>query len=181
MIKSQQLTCIGTLLKPHGIKGEIVAELDFEIDLSTLRCVVLDIDGIYVPFFLGAIRRRSVNSSLISIDGIADERQAKYLCGKDLFALTEELPSEVADEIEDGFYLSDLIGYKLIDQKLGMIGEIHDFDDSTENYLLLVSPLSNNEATVYIPFAEEFITNINDETNEIEMNLPEGLVELNNK
>ncbi len=178
MISGEELTCIGTLLKPHGIKGEIVAELDFDIDLAKLRCIVLDVDGIFVPFFLESVRSRSSHSSLISIDEIDDEVKAKELCGKDLFALSSDLAPELTQNPDSGFYLSDLIGYDFFDKTLGKIGKISDYDDSTDNYLLIVES-SIGGKKVFIPLAEEFITEINESNGFIVMDLPEGLVELN--
>ena len=56
MITPDILTSIGTFFKPHGIKGEISATLDYDIDPSELRCIVLEIDGIIVPFFVDSRR-----------------------------------------------------------------------------------------------------------------------------
>ena len=53
MITSDQLTEIGRLGKPHGINGEINAYLDVDVDTDVMHRIVLLIDGIYVPFFIG--------------------------------------------------------------------------------------------------------------------------------
>ena len=180
MIKFDRLTRIGVLLKPHGIKGEILLELDIDVDLEALRCVVLDIDGIFVPFFINSVRPRSVHSALITIDDINDDVSAKSMCGKDLYVFTEELDSEIVEDLKGGFYLSDLIGYNLEVKNLGVIGKISDFDDSTENYLLIVDSTENEGKKIFIPLAQEFITGIDDIARKLEMDLPEGLIELNN-
>lgn len=50
MIHRSEILEIGRLLKPHGIKGEITVELFGDIDMRALKCVVVNIDGIFVPF-----------------------------------------------------------------------------------------------------------------------------------
>ena len=92
----------------------------------------------------------------------------------------EELDSEIVEDLKGGFYLSDLIGYNLEVKNLGVIGKISDFDDSTENYLLIVDSTENEGKKIFIPLAQEFITGIDDIARKLEMDLPEGLIELNN-
>ena len=179
MITYDQLTRIGSLLKPHGIKGEIVAELDFDIDLTQLSCIVLDMDGIFVPFFLESVRPRSSHSSLVLINDVMDENKAKELCGKEFYALSGDLDAEFMESLDDGFFLSDLIGFTLIEKSLGEIGEIIDFDDSTENCLLIIKPKREGESNIFIPLAPELITEVSEKDRVVEMDLPEGIIYLN--
>ena len=51
MISKEQLIQIGHSLKPHGVKGEITMMLDIS-DISSLSCIIMCIDGIFVPFFI---------------------------------------------------------------------------------------------------------------------------------
>ena len=48
MILRTDITEAGVFNKPHGIKGEISATLDFDIDLSDVKCIVLDVEGIFL-------------------------------------------------------------------------------------------------------------------------------------
>ena len=59
----------------------------------------------------------------------------------------------------------------------GINGEISitDVDDSTENALFVVE---NEGKTVYIPISEDFITEIDEQGKTIEMDLPEGILDL---
>ncbi len=52
MIAAESLTEIGHFVKPHGINGELSAVIDRDIDIDSLRCIVVSIDGIFIPFFL---------------------------------------------------------------------------------------------------------------------------------
>ena len=173
MIHESQLTTIGHLVKPHGINGEINMSIEYEIDILSLKCFVLNMDGIYVPFFIEACRSKGVDARLITVDGITNEIQAADLCGKTVYALTDDLDFD-SDEDQAGFYATDLIGYQILDGNVN-IGEIIDIEDSTENALFVVKSGDN---VVYIPIADEMIEDIISETNTIVMNLPEGILDL---
>lgn len=174
MIRREELTCIGRFVKPHGIKGELNAGLDIGLDsLDALSCIVVDVDGIYVPFFIDSVRPRGSESALLTLEGISNENAAADFSGKDFFALTSELGEEV-DGDDDGFFISDLIGYNVIDMPGGtLVGEVTDFDDSTANVVLLVQrPDGEN---IYIPAADELFISIDPESRTVAMDLPEGL------
>lgn len=173
MILPEELTHIGTILKPHGINGEISATLDPEIDPDRLRCIVLMMEGIPVPFFIEQWRTRGSEAVLLSIEGIDSEIEAKMICGKDVFAFKEDLPE--SEEDENGFYVADLIGWTLFADG-NELGRIISFDDSTMNVLLIVENTDGKQ--LYIPVAEEFITDLNHKDKTIAMSLPEGLAEL---
>lgn len=177
MISSDEISEIGSIQKPHGIKGEVQAEIESGIDVSDLRCIILDTEGIYVPFFITGVRRKSSDSVLLTIDGIENEQQAKQLNGKTLYALNSDLGELVDDSEDDGYlYASDLLGYQLVDDRRRLIGEIVDYDDRTENVVLIVK--TPDEKELYVPFADEFFIDINPETKTVVMALPEGLTDL---
>ncbi len=176
MIRDNELSVIGRTLKPHGINGEISATVDSDVDLDDLRCIVLDIDGIYVPFFINSYRSRGSEAVLITIDGIKDENQAAAVCGLDIHALKSDLGEQGSLDGDDGFYMSDLIGFKLLDQAGHTVGTISGYDDSTANTLLIVD---NEEGeSIYVPIADELINDFDAEARVISINVPEGLLEL---
>lgn len=178
MISISEITPIGTLLKPHGIKGEIVMHLEYDIDPEKLECIILEDEGIFVPFFIDFCRPRSSESILVHIDGIDSESDAKELCQKTVYVRKSELDLQDADT--EGFYISDLIDYEIIDENGVAIGRITDFDDSTSNTLLIAERETDNKTIrLFIPIADEFVIDIDRENRRIEMRLPEGLLDLN--
>ena len=77
MIVRDQLIAVGRFNKAHGVNGEVQATLDIDADLlPRLRCIVTDVDGIYVPFFIASHRKKGTQSVLLTIDGITSEQQA---------------------------------------------------------------------------------------------------------
>lgn len=175
MIRDCELTPVGRTGKPHGISGELNLTLVADVDLASLRCVVIKIDKINVPFFLTSVRPKGTGSTLVAIDGINDEKAASELSEHDVYALTDELPDDGSGD-EDGFYAGDLVGFHLTDGTGAAIGQITGVDDSTENILFEVERPDGPQ--VLIPVADEFITDIDIESRTIVMSLPSGLLDL---
>ena len=78
MIRRDEVYKIGKLGKPHGVKGEITfAITDDVFDRVDAEYLVLDIDGILVPFYLRRSRRATipdVRSFSLATSRIAMER-----------------------------------------------------------------------------------------------------------
>ena len=88
MIVREELIAIGHYNKPHGVAGEISATVDVDIDvLQALSCLVSEVDGIYVPFFVNACRPKTAETVLLTVDGIDNERDAARLVNRDIYAL----------------------------------------------------------------------------------------------
>ena len=175
MILRSQITSIGSIFKPHGIKGEVSASIDADIDLDELQCLVLDIDGIYVPFFIDDWRGRGSESVLIKFDGVDNEAEAAAFANKEVFAITEQLP-QGDDDANDRLYFDDLVGYTICDGH-EEVGQVEMVDDSTANVLMHVRTASGD--TVLLPLSEDLIEEIDAEHTTITMNLPQGLLDLN--
>lgn len=172
MLHSTDMIRLGQLTKPHGIKGEMTATLDYDLDLLALKCIVIEIDGIFVPFFPQIVRPKSTETIILSVSGVSDENEAKELCGHDYYALNDDV--EIDDSLDSsGGYLSDFIGFSLNNSDGTTAGEIIDFDDSTENILFIIRSTDGNRHLV--PVAEDLITEIDPEAKVITMDLPEGL------
>lgn len=174
MIERSQIFPIGSVTKTHGIHGEMAMTLDQDVDLAELRCIVFDMDGIYVPFFVSAVRTRGASAVLVTLDGITDEVQAAEFTGKQLFALKEDVDIDDNEIDPDNIYLEDLIGFKLIDTDGTEVGIISGYDDSTENTLFTVANTDGDD--ILIPAVDDLITDIDIEAKILTMNLPSGLI-----
>lgn len=175
MIKREEVVEVGKFLKAHGLYGEVNAVLDSTIDPDSLECVVVEIEGIFVPFFITSWREKGSESCLLKLEGFEDSDSLQPILGKEIYALRRNLPE--LDNGSDGFYLSDLMGYTIVDDCGNEIAVIDDFDDSTQNILLLTR--NSKGESLYIPFVEEFIKAIDVAAKKIEMDLPSGILTLN--
>lgn len=176
MINKEDIIEIGQFRRTHALKGELNASLDVDEDFFDEDIpLIMEIDGIFIPFFVESVRTKGKDSFLLKLSGVDSADEAGAFVNKPIFAKRED----VADYYgEQGLELpEDFIGYKVIDSERGEIGMVTGVDDSTENVLFLVDAGEGN--TIYIPAAEEFISNIDDTERIIETSLPEGLLNLN--
>lgn len=167
------LTPAGEFNKPHGIKGEISASFDPRVDVGALKCVVAEVNGLFVPFFIDAIRSRGADAVLLTIDGITDENEAKLLSRMPLYLLNGDA-ALAADDEDDGFYAEDLVGFSALDEDGAVIGKIAGVDSTTANVLFVIDRPDGSEALV--PVADEFIDGIDPESATITLRLPDGLL-----
>lgn len=169
MIRAEEVYKIGRLGKAHGVKGEVSFQLDDDIfDHVDADYLVLDIDGILVPFFMEEYRFRSDTVCLVKFSGIDTQQRAQELTGCDVF-----FPRALAEEGDEMPSLASLVGFKIVNDVNGeTVGRIAAIDDSTVNILFEL------ENGTLIPASDELITDIDAEQRTIRMNIPEGLLDI---
>ena len=169
MIRREEVYKIGKLGKAHGIKGEISFLLDDDVfDRMDADYLVLDIDGILVPFFIEEYRFKTDSNALMKFEGIDSQEQARDLTGCDVF-----FPRDMANEEEGDLSWASLVGFNLVDAETEKtIGKISSIDDTTINILFEL------EDGKLIPASEELITDVDTKKQQIIINLPEGILEL---
>ncbi|MBQ9821529.1 MAG: 16S rRNA processing protein RimM [Muribaculaceae bacterium] len=177
MITRDELIAIGRYNKPHGVAGEISATIDVDLDtLQGLSCLVTDIDGIFVPFFVNACRPKSQETVLLTIDGIDNEKEISRLVNHDIYALKRDYRQESLDSDADGFPLDYFIGFELRDSDGQRVGEITDVDEQTENAIFIVD---REGAELMVPATDELIVEFDLDKKVMVMDLPQGLLDLN--
>ena len=169
MIKKEDVYKIGRLGKAHGVKGEVSFQFDDDIfDTADADYLILDIDGILVPFFMEEYRFRNDSLALVKFCDVDTQQRASELTGCDVY-----FPRSIAEEQAEGLSLSSLVGFDLIDangnEKVGTIAAI---DDTTQNILFEL------EDGTLIPASDDLITDINTQQRQITMQIPEGLLTL---
>ena len=181
MIEEKEVTPVGKFQKTHALKGELNALLDINEDFfDENNPLVLEVEGIFVPFYLESIRRKGSSSFLIKLKGIESEEEAKSFVNKEIYALKDTLKTFLEEEGEELMDSDSLIGYVIEDENSGVsLGEIFEIDDTTSNLLFLIK--NSLEEIIYIPVVDEWITEVDNENKKLIMNFPEGLIDLNKK
>ena len=177
MITKDEIFRIGKILKPHGLQGELTFAFDTDIfDEVETPYFICEIDGIFVPFFIESYRFKTDETALVKFEGIDNDNDAKELSNTELYMSRKFIPeNEDTDSIEaEGcdFY----VGYHITDKDGQMIGEVVEVDDSTEYVLFVLETPDKKE--VLIPAQDEFIIEIDDAKHSIKMDLPYGLIDL---
>ncbi len=176
MITREEIIEIGIYNKAHGVKGEISATIQCEIDdFKKFSCLVSDIDGIFVPFFVENIRPKTSETVLLTIDGFQSDVEVKTLVNKVIYVMKSEYAELSADENCDELPIDYFIGFSVVDSEGNEIGEIVDVDDSTDNVLFIIE---NGDDTYPIPAVDDFIVDIDEENKVLELELPEGILDI---
>ena len=171
MIQAEELIKTGRLIKPHGIKGEMLASSDINLFGNETPYLILEIEGIYVPFFIESIRSKG-SDYLIKFEHINNEVAVKELMGKELFFPRQHLSSMYEEPTTWNSY----IGYTVEEEKVGVLGKLEAIDNSTLNVLFTVrSP----QGELLIPAVDNFFLSIDDKHRRIVVTLPDGLLNLN--
>ena len=169
MIRAEEVYKIGRLGKAHGVKGEVSFQFDDDIfDRVDADYLVLDIDGILVPFFMEEYRFRNDTVCLVKFCDIDTQQRAQELTGCDVY-----FPRALAEEAEEMSSLASLVGFDIVDvSNDNTVGNIVAIDDSTINLLFEL------EDGTLIPASDELIEDIDAEQRTIRMNIPEGLLDI---
>ena len=173
MIKKEEVYKIGLFNKPHGIHGELqftfTDDIFDRVDCDYLICLL---DGIFVPFFIEEYRFRSDSTALVKLEGIDTAERARMFTNVEVY-----FPVKHAEEAEDGeLSWNFFVGFRMEDVRHGELGEVVEVDTTTVNTLFVVEQEDGEE--LLIPAQEEFIVEINQEKKLITVELPEGLLNL---
>lgn len=173
MIKKEEVYKIGLFNKPHGIHGELqftfMDDIFDRVDCDYLICLL---DGIFVPFFIEEYRFRSDSTALVKLEGIDTAERARMFTNVEVY-----FPVKHAEEAEDGeLSWNFFVGFRMEDVRHGELGEVVEVDTTTVNTLFVVEQEDGEE--LLVPAQEEFIVEINQEKKLITVELPEGLLNL---
>ena len=130
--------------------------------------LVLELDGILVPFFMEEYRFRSDSTALVKFEDIDTQDRARELTNCDVY-----FPRQLADDDDEALSWTFLVGFDIVEARTGKkVGTIASIDDSTANILFEL------EDGRLIPASEELITDIDKDKKTITINLPEGILDL---
>ncbi len=164
---------LGHIAKIVGFKGQISAFIDATnpYEYSELESVFVEINNALVPFFIDSISINDKGFAKIKFEGVDTESEAKALVKKQLF-----LPLTILPKLEGNhFYYHEVEGFKVQDKAKGFIGEVIKVLEVNNNPLL---ELSFEGKEILIPLQDEFLLNVDRQNKILEVNCPEGLIDL---
>lgn len=169
MIRKEDCYKIGRIGKAHGVHGEVTFQFTDDVfDRADADYLILEVDGILVPFFMEEYRFRSDNVALVKFCDIDTQQRATELTHSDVW-----FPRSLTPADDDALTLASLVGFELVEASGTVpIGRIAAIDDTTANVLFEL------EDGTLIPASDELITDIDTSSKRIIMNIPEGLLAL---
>lgn len=172
MIRKEEVYKIGIFNKPHGIHGELSFTFTDDIfDRVEAEYLICLLDGIMVPFFLEEYRFRSDTTALVKLEGVDTAERARMFTNIEVYFPAIHAEDAEPDEMSWDFF----VGFQIEDIHHGKLGEVTEVDTSTINTLFVVD---YKEEELLIPAQEDFIVEIDQKHKVIKVDLPEGLLAL---
>lgn len=173
MIRKEEVFKIGRLGKTHGLQGELQLLFTDDIfDRVEAEYLVIDMEGILVPFFMESYRFRSDDMALVLFEGIDTEEKARQLSMHDVY-----FPKKLADDDAPLAGWRALTGFQVVDAGCGhAVGEVLSVDDSTANVLLHVQREGGD--AVILPASGDLVQAIDTQQRIVSLTIPEGLLDL---
>lgn len=154
----------GKITGIHGLKGEIELYFNNTLRLNSLPKLFsgmsVFISDSYIPYKILEIKEKP-RVIVLTLDEVSDIDTATKLRGSPLFIDTSDLP-----ELDNNtFYESELIGFKIIDDKECILGEIIDCYIAPASAILECK--LTDDSVVSIPFANAYFGEVSRENKTI--------------
>ncbi len=167
----QDCLFIGKVVKSHGIHGELIVETSesglFE---DTKESVLLEINGLLVPFFFSTHTQQSAQRFRVKFLWIESADKANDLVGCEIYVPTHSLKADYSPDSPHAY-----IGFEVRDEKHGLLGEVSNFYNHTNNPLLAVG---TGRDEILIPLHEDFIVQVDLALKKLVLSLPDGLLDV---
>ena len=172
-MKKEDCFYLGKIVKKYSYKGELLAKLDTdEPDLyENIDAVFMDLRGNLVPFFVESSQLHKSDLLRLKFEDVDNEADADAIIKSELY-----LPLDLLPKLEgDKFYYHEVIDFTIKDKNFGEVGVIKAINDSTAQALF---EIDRNGIEILIPMNDEFIVKVDKTNKTIEVETPDGLIEL---
>jgi 16S rRNA processing protein RimM len=168
---------VGRVVKAHGVSGEVVVEVRTD-DPDTRFAPGAQLraqprgGGPQRTYVVDSAREHS-GRMLVRLAGVADRTAAEALRGSVFLVDTEDLPP-IDDP--DEFYDHQLEGLRVVTTDGQLVGTVKEVLHTAAGELLSVT--AETGAEVLVPFVGAIVTEVSLQSQTIEIDPPQGLLEL---
>ncbi len=162
----------GKLVAVHGLKGELVLrhELGKKSNLKGLKAIFIeDRNEAFLPWFIESAKAKSDTEVWLKLEGIDTREAAARLAQKDIW-----LPEADFKQLAAASAPASLLGYIIIDGETPL-GEILEVIEQPHQ---LLCRLEIKEKEVLIPLHQESLRQIDHRKKQVQVVLPEGLLDI---
>jgi 16S rRNA processing protein RimM len=162
---------IGYIAKTHGLKGEVTMILGQECpDLKSVKSILLERNNQLVPYFIDTVSLRG-DKAFLKLEDVNTPEAAQALKGSSMYLPMKERPKLARGE----FYNDEVIGFEVIDDSMGSLGNVEAvFEQGPNRHLIFYL----NTKEIMIPVNGPFITGINKTKKRISVDLPDGFLDI---
>jgi 16S rRNA processing protein RimM len=172
-MKKEKCFYLGKIVKKYSFKGEVLAKLDTDQPdiYENLDALFIDINNNLIPFFVEKSQLHKSNLLRLKLEDVTSESDADVLLKKDLY-----LPMELLPKLEGNtFYYHEVIGFQVIDENFGLVGQITGVNDTTTQALF---EIDHDGKEVLIPINDDIIDSVDRTAKTVSVKTPSGLIEL---
>lgn len=164
---------LGKIAKKFSFKGEVLIYLDTdEPELyENLESMFVECGEHLIPFFIENSSLHKNDFLRVRFEDVKTEEEADEIVGNAIYLPLKMLPKLTGNK----FYFHEVIGFKVEDKRLGIVGEIQSINDTSAQPLFEVL---NGDTEILIPMIDHFLVKIDRENKKVLMDLPEGLIEM---
>lgn len=177
MITREDCIKVGEVSKTHNLQGAVIITTDSDLlEQYADEPVFLQLDGAPVPFFIAdeGVTIRNHTSYIVKFDYVDSLAQAERLLGCEVLLEKALFDEEEVDNPDLDIYA--LIDFDVTDQVSGETGKVVDVSDYSGNVVLSVFILDKE---ILLPLSENFVCEINIERRQLQVQIPQELIELN--
>jgi 16S rRNA processing protein RimM len=163
---------LGKIVGAHGLKGELVLKhvLGKKTSLKGLQAVFIEEKkNSFLPWFIQSARSKNAQEVYVKLDEVNVREVALKFIQKDLWVPEADFKKLAAKSSPANF-----LGYNIIHENKNL-GEILEVIEQP-NQLLCRLEIQNKE--VLIPLNDETLKKIDHKKKEVQVQLPEGLLEI---
>jgi len=171
-MKLEDCFYIGYITKTKGLKGEVQVYFEFsdyeELEFDSL---FLEVNGKLIPYFVAEEKLQSNSTGYFYFEDVDTIEKAQKLLKKKIYLPNTKMPVRE----EGDFTYEDLKGFIVKDKTAGELGEITEVLEYPQQYIAVVSYKFRE---VMFPLNEDIIVEIDEEAGVLEVDLPEGLIDI---
>ena len=163
---------LGKIYKPNGYKGKVNVYLDVDdpSEYESLKMVFLEKNGMLIPYFINTIHILN-NKAVVEFQDIDSIEKAELISNSDLYLPLSELPELTGIQ----FYFHEVIGFSVLDKTRGGIGDVRKIFEYPSQAVMQVF---FQEKEILIPINPHVVLQVDREKKEIQIDAPDGLIEL---
>ena len=164
---------LGKIVTKYSFKGEVVIKLDTdEPELyKEMESVYVEFGSNLVPFFIQKSSLHKGNQLRVQFEDVYSDEEADSILKCGIY-----LPMSLLPKLDGNkFYFHEVIGFTVVDLKFGEVGSIVHIHDKAAQPLF---EIDRDGKDVFIPMIDDFIKKVDRVNKKIEVETPEGLIDL---
>lgn len=167
---------VGKTRKTHGVKGgvKLAIEEKFIEDVLQVEVAFLKMQGKFLPYFIEKFEY--TNNLIVRFEDINSPEEAHPVTSKEFYIRSSDIKQQETITYREGnLAFGKLIGYTIHDKVVGVVGKIVDIHEFPQQEMAEVDVQGKE---VFIPLNEQLILSSDDHQQIVQMQLPEGLLDL---